>query len=459
MATTERMYRQLGKVYDLSEIKKDAGKSRVLDLNRALTPNTEKMSAAAVISTPTPDRVSDSMVPNGCKLDNYRKNPQVFWEHGLGGITLPIAKSEDEDGDLTIEITSAGVIGTAYFTNKFLEAEQIFELIVDRLIRATSIRFDPIKSTILDIEDTRIYRFDEWDLEEWSWVTIPCNPEAVNGVISKNRLAGKPIAEPILKSLQNGLPERAVIVRGWTPEPEIKNMDGDDKDKKEDKSKVDPPTPDKNAKGSTGDVEKVNKEPAKTPESEVEQPEQKSLTPENLPMGQRVLVTTFKSVNDLIKGINTGLTLVENEKVQEGVKSAIETLESVGIMLQGTYAEAYPKEKVLEYAEDNDNPEEVLKTFLAGNSGQKTILKGLIARLKPLVHAKTIEAGQIGTLKLTIAQFERILSAAEQAKAAPVKVVEKTPEMTDEQMSDLASKLKALNDRSDSVLPMTRKTG
>lgn len=44
------------------------------------------MSARAIISTGTIDRVGDLLIPQGCRLDNFIKNPVVLWAHGLEGI-------------------------------------------------------------------------------------------------------------------------------------------------------------------------------------------------------------------------------------------------------------------------------------------------------------------------------------------------------------------------------------
>ena len=48
------------------------------------------MSARAIINTPREDREGDIIIPQGVQLDNYRNNPVVLWEHGLGEISRPI---------------------------------------------------------------------------------------------------------------------------------------------------------------------------------------------------------------------------------------------------------------------------------------------------------------------------------------------------------------------------------
>ncbi|WP_373649221.1 hypothetical protein [Schlesneria sp. DSM 10557] len=58
------------------------------------------MSARAVISTDAIDRVGDQLIPRGCRLENYAKNPVVLWAHGLEGIAQPIGTSLSPEGTL-----------------------------------------------------------------------------------------------------------------------------------------------------------------------------------------------------------------------------------------------------------------------------------------------------------------------------------------------------------------------
>src|SRR4051812_41355949 len=86
--------RRLGRIYKL------APGVMALDTVSDAAIDESAMSATAIISTPTPDRVRDSMVPRGCLLDDYKNNPVVLWEHGFN-LSLPIGKSEDPSGNLT----------------------------------------------------------------------------------------------------------------------------------------------------------------------------------------------------------------------------------------------------------------------------------------------------------------------------------------------------------------------
>ncbi|MFK7777774.1 MAG: hypothetical protein QM501_06580, partial [Gimesia sp.] len=130
----------------------------------------QEMSARAIINTPCEDREGDIIVPKGVHLENFSKNPVVLWEHGLGEITRPIAKCQHPDGKLALEVEEDQIIATSYFTDKSLESLQIFHLIAEGLVRATSVRAVPIKSTIRKTSNNGIgIILEEWELIEWSW--------------------------------------------------------------------------------------------------------------------------------------------------------------------------------------------------------------------------------------------------------------------------------------------------
>ena len=160
------------------------------------------MSATAVISTASIDRVGDALIPRGCRLDNYAKNPVVMWAHGLEGITQPIGTSRDASGNLAVFVSDEDVRATSWFSQKSLAAAQIFELIDEGIIRATSVRETPIRSRIQrNPVAGDVLVVEEWDLEEWSWCAVGVNPDAVAKALYRNRLGGQPIIPSIVKSL------------------------------------------------------------------------------------------------------------------------------------------------------------------------------------------------------------------------------------------------------------------
>ena len=174
------------------------------------------MSVAAVITTPTVDRMNDRVVLEGGDTSKYKANPVVLWDHGLE-YSLPIAKSEHPDGRLAIRKSKRNWVGTAYFSQRSQMSEQVFGLIADGIIRATSIRFKPTEPPI---QKSYGREFTAWELEEWSFCPIGVNPETVVGVIEKGRLCGAPICDSILRSLKAAVPnrKRQTAVRvGWEP--------------------------------------------------------------------------------------------------------------------------------------------------------------------------------------------------------------------------------------------------
>lgn len=137
------------------------------------------MSARAVINTPREDREGDVIVPRGVHLDNYRNNPVVLWEHGLGELTRPIAKCQQPDGKLALDVSDHEITATSFFTDKCLESLQIFHLIAEGLVRATSVRALPIKSAIRKTSNAGSgIILKEWELIEWSWGALGVNPDS-----------------------------------------------------------------------------------------------------------------------------------------------------------------------------------------------------------------------------------------------------------------------------------------
>ena len=166
------------------------------------------MSATFWISRPNVDRSEDIVNPLGLDLTNYRLNPICFFDHALGGLDLPIGKSEDPNGNLSISCTADGVLGTCYFSQTLPEGEQIFELVDEGILRAASPYIRELKCSIRPGTGTGRDRpglyIEQWDMCEWSVVGIPDNQQAVavRKVFDRGRLAGRPIAEAIKKSLR-----------------------------------------------------------------------------------------------------------------------------------------------------------------------------------------------------------------------------------------------------------------
>lgn len=456
------------------------------------------MSATAIITTPAPDRVRDSVNPRGGLYENHKKNPVVLWEHGFQ-LSLPIAKSEDPDGNYTVVPGANRVLATSYFTDEFLEAEQVFALVAKRLIRATSIRFQILKSSIVRENAEETFVIDEWDLQEWSWCAIGCNPEALADVVGKNRLAGKPISGELMKSFKPLLPKRKAQGRGW------KSEEGDmakntvysvgDRVKVKAGKEHDSMTKDKNGtikqigtpalgiqfdgmpdvhrwyvddevtatdndedagEGEGGAMKSGNNTTAKTAhpkageEPGVEDPETGEET-EKQKYGAQVLSAFRSALGDTLEQVTSAKASLENETVASGVDAAMSLLEQATAVLDGCYAEAYGKSLSLAFKSGTpDETAQALQDFLATGTGPRFELAGITATLNTLAKSKNLSAVQ----KRDIVKATRKLgSLVVRSKADPAKTAEQPSAAVGELVGEMRKTMADLNQKLQDILP------
>lgn len=180
-----------------------------------------KLSAEVVISTMETDRVGDQVPPELCYLEHFRANPVVFFGHQV--FPFPVGVSEDENGNLTIRIfPKKQMTARCLFHQRTKEAVQTYVLVKDKIIRATSIGFNPLEEPTPISHPTlrqHGHRFGKWELLEWSWVGIPMNPTCtlVRSVLSKGKIGGDRIG-PLMQKALEPLSEASPIwaPSGWT---------------------------------------------------------------------------------------------------------------------------------------------------------------------------------------------------------------------------------------------------
>ena len=173
------------------------------DVNRADRTLVAKISTAGV------DRYRTVIDTRGGRLENYRKNPAVLWEHGRDPrrFTDPIGRN------VWIKHNGGQRPDTLLARTKFLEddfSQQRFEWYRDVTLNAFSISILPVdeRSGPPTREELRaspawetaqtVYR--EWDLAEYSGTTIPGNADCL-------------VSERAAKML--GLVERGLL---WLPD-------------------------------------------------------------------------------------------------------------------------------------------------------------------------------------------------------------------------------------------------
>lgn len=156
--------------------------------------NTDERSITSYVSKISVDRGGDIVEPDGLDDKNYRKNPIVLFNHNYDA---PVGKN------LWLKKEKDGVLAKTQFA-KTLFADDIFQLVKEGVLSAYSIGFIP---KIWEWnEDDETLSFKEWELLEYSIVSVPMNPDAVNeslkmvkSDIAKNILT-KQIEEDKIKS-------------------------------------------------------------------------------------------------------------------------------------------------------------------------------------------------------------------------------------------------------------------
>lgn len=314
------------------------------------------MAARAIINTPREDREGDIIVPNGVHLENFRKNPVVLWEHGLGEITRPIAKCQHPDGNLALEVEQDQITATSYFTDKVLESLQIFHLISEGLVRATSVRAVPIKSSTRRTSNDGIgIVLEEWELIEWSWGALGVNPDAVARTIDRGTIEGHKISEPLLKSLKSILSPASLSIPGWNhssknlsveisqTEPfntadtaELENGQSKDKLRTEYSSQKKNNTNKNQIAHSNDDKNKVKAE-EKSKQYFGSAHKQYG----SIPLGAQILKSIHRTILELSTNVSAACVPLENECVKTGLNSFLSFLEKERINLKKSYSENY----------------------------------------------------------------------------------------------------------------------
>ncbi len=175
-----------------------------------------------LISTITPDRDMDIMLPAGCQLDNFRKNPVVQYAHNYQ--SLPIGKA------LWIKSTDNGLIAkTKYANTEF--ANDVWELKKEGFLNAYSVGFIPISYTDdkKEIEGIKaeygivgdVRRvIKEWELLEYSVCNVPANPEALT-------LMMKAVKSKAMKDMLDTMIEKSICGDSGLPIDEESSWDSE----------------------------------------------------------------------------------------------------------------------------------------------------------------------------------------------------------------------------------------
>src|SRR5690606_7233450 len=119
------------------------------------------------------DRYGDIVEPEGWVLSNFKKNPIALFGHNSN---FPVGRWENlrvEDGKLVGKLVLAKR-GTSY------RLDEVIELVEQRILRAVSVGFRPLKSEPIDADKPYgPQRYKKHELLETSVVSVPANPAAL----------------------------------------------------------------------------------------------------------------------------------------------------------------------------------------------------------------------------------------------------------------------------------------
>lgn len=130
----------------------------------------------------TVDRMKEVIDPKGWKLDNYRKNPTVLFDHGKDPAfgSMPIGKA------LACEITDGGLYTKIQLSNSKTEKlTAIRDLVEEGILKTFSVGFNPITSE-KSANDPEVLVIKAAELIECSIVPIPMNQDSTFSVAAKS---------------------------------------------------------------------------------------------------------------------------------------------------------------------------------------------------------------------------------------------------------------------------------
>jgi hypothetical protein len=404
------------------------------------------------ISTAQIDRVRDIVVQEGIKKTFYVDNPQVLYGHGMEGIHFGVAMSDTVDGECTVTTQEDGTYAIARHSPKIKLSSQIFDMVVEKLIRASSVGIDPlVLSYGYDHTGEEIQFIDECELNEWSYCMLGCNPgalvksfnaeflreslalqcEAASRILEKRKLDGTSIHPVLMKSMQAMLVTKSTGI-GFDPQPKVetktmKSLTSDQIKKLTRKQlakemgeleKYDEPTQMalKEAVEAMPDEDMPAPAPVvEAPETEVEEVETE--TPDDTPLGAKVVMGIHEGLQNLITTAEAALAPVENPEVKAKAQEFLDNLRSMSTELEGLYAGTY-KELTPLGGEAKEAGEEMVKSFLAQNPRGRDQVRGLSARL--MAMAATVEGGKpvsVKTLRQTASDLSRLDASIKSFKA------------------------------------------
>jgi len=134
----------------------------------------------------------------------HQQNPVVLWDHGFGGYPFPIGLAQSPDGQYMMSIGKSKVASRCYFSQSQPFAQEVFALVDEKILRMSSIGFNPrmiakAKGIKPRIDDPNVLDLtaQDWtidvteaELMEWSITPIGADRGALKQSIDRRALGG-----------------------------------------------------------------------------------------------------------------------------------------------------------------------------------------------------------------------------------------------------------------------------
>jgi HK97 family phage prohead protease len=143
------------------------------------------------------DRHGTVVMPSGARTHNFEQNPVVMWQHGHGVAgSVPIGRAE------SIRTEDNALFAQVRFDENDSFAREIRRKVEEGFVNAASIGFRPSNQRSDTIDGEQVTVVDEWELVEFSMVSVPSNPSAL--VESRNYIntIAQRVADTVTEKIQ-----------------------------------------------------------------------------------------------------------------------------------------------------------------------------------------------------------------------------------------------------------------
>lgn len=155
----------------------------------------------AVISTDVLGRDGAIIEASGWDLEAYRRNPVVLWAHDDRG-RLPVARAID------VSVQDDRLVAVAEFDEDDPEAMRLYRKIERGFVNAVSVRWNPLEWEHRNIDGRDVLVFTRQELLEFSFVSVPADPEALIVRSDGRRFDPADFGAPVMTE-RTGLPDMA----------------------------------------------------------------------------------------------------------------------------------------------------------------------------------------------------------------------------------------------------------